>query len=36
MRQINTSRHGITVDFQKFIRDLKTQIRKATYTKKIA
>jgi len=28
MKQINTSRHRITVDFHRFIRDLKTQINK--------
>ncbi|MGC6422005.1 MAG: flavin-containing monooxygenase [Flavobacteriaceae bacterium] len=36
MRQINTSRHRITVDFHKFIRDIKTQIRKASFHKKVA
>lgn len=36
MRQINTSRHRITVDFHKFIRDLKVQIRKASFSKKVA
>ena len=28
MKQINTSRHRITVDFHRFIRDLKIQINK--------
>jgi hypothetical protein len=29
MKQINTNRHRITVDFHRFMRDLKSQIKKA-------
>ena len=29
MRQINTNRHRITVDYHRFMRDLKSQIKKA-------
>ena len=30
MKQIKTSRHTITVDFHKFIREIKAEIRKQT------
>lgn len=36
MNQIVTSRHTITVDFHKFIRDLKRQIKSARFIKKVS
>lgn len=36
MKQINTSRHRITVDFHRFIRDIQTQIKRATKRRKVA
>lgn len=35
MKQISTSRHTITVDFHKFVRDIKRQIKKAKQIKKV-
>ncbi len=36
MKQINTNRHRITVDFHRFIRDLKIQIKKAMARNRVA
>lgn len=36
MKQIKTSRHTITVDFHRFIREIKTEIKKAKPIKKVA
>ena len=36
MKQIATSRHTITVDFHKFIRDIKRQIKNIHTIKKVA
>jgi hypothetical protein len=36
MKQINTSRHRITVDFHKFLKDLKKQIKKGESLIKLA
>ena len=36
MKQINTARHRITVDFHRFMRDIQTQIKRATKRRKVA